>query len=121
MSPFLAASLWLLAGPQALPEQPRVAAMPLAAKNIPAETAQILDLLVVAELENAGTFTVVRPADIDALLGLERAKDAAGCDDVSCASTIAQALGVELLMTGTAGKLGDELVLALTLIDVHAQ
>lgn len=94
--------------------------MPLAAKNIPVETAQILDLLVIAELEAAGSFAVVRPADIDAMLGLERMKDAAGCDDVSCAADIAQALGVELLMSGTAGKLGDELVMELTLIDVRA-
>ncbi len=116
MSPFLAVTVALLA----VADRPHVAAMPLAAKNIPVETAQILDLLVVAELESAGAYAVVRPADIDAMLGLERLKDAAGCDDVSCATDIAQALGVELLMTGTVGKLGDELVLALTLIDVRA-
>jgi hypothetical protein len=116
MSPLLAVTLVALAM-----TKPQLAAMPLAAKHLPVETVQILDLLLVSELEASGTYSVVRPADIDAMLGLERMKDAAGCDDVSCASDIANALGVGLLLTGTAGKLGDELVLQLTLIDVAAQ
>lgn len=118
MSPLLAVALLALA---ASADRPQLAAMPLAAKNIPPETVQILDLLLVAELEATGQFAVVRPADVDAMIGLERMKDAAGCDDVSCVSDLAHALGVGLLMTGTAGKLGDELVVQLTLIDVREQ
>lgn len=118
MSPHLALAMALTV---ASPPAERLAAMPLAAKNLSPETVQILDLLLVAELEATGSFAVVRPADIDAMLGLERLKDAAGCDDVSCATDLAQALGVGLLMTGTVGKLGDELVVQLTLIDAREQ
>lgn len=118
MSPLLAVALLLAATPA---DRPQLAAMPLVAANIPPETVQILDLLLVAELEATEQFTVVRPADVDAMLGFERMKDAAGCDDVSCATELAHALGVGLLMTGTAGKLGDELVVQLTLIDVREQ
>ncbi len=101
---------------------PQLAAMPLAPKNMPVETVQILDLILVSELESTGKFAVIRPADIDAMIGLERMKDAAGCDNVTCATELASALGVELLMTGTVGKLGDEIVVELTLIDAaHEQ
>jgi hypothetical protein len=100
---------------------PQLAAMPLVAKNMAVETVQILDLILVSELEATGMFSVVRPADIDAMLGLERMKDAVGCDDVSCATDLASALGVQLLMTGTVGKLGNEIVIELTLIDTAAE
>ena len=51
-------------------------------------------------------------------MGLEKLRDAVGCDDVSCATEIGGAAGSDLLLTGTIGKLGSRLTVGLTLIDV---
>jgi hypothetical protein len=101
-------------------ERPKAALMPLAAKNLAKETVEILDLLLAAELDKAGRWQLIGVSDINAMIGLEKMKQAAGCDDVACAAELGGALGVDVLISGTAGKLGDELVVQLTLIDIKA-
>jgi hypothetical protein len=98
-------------------EPPKIALLPISAKHVPAETAQILDELLTNTVDRLGMFQVTSSADVNAMLGLERMKDALGCSDVSCGVEIGGALGVSFLMTGTVGELGGELVISLTVID----
>ena len=51
------------------------------------------------------------------MLGLDKMKQAVGCDDVSCAAEIGGALGINYMVAGTAGKLGSRIVFSLKLID----
>jgi hypothetical protein len=82
-------------------------------------TAQVLEDLVLSTLDNLtrGRLRVLSKADIDAMLGLERVKDVAGCDDTVCAAEIAGALGVDSIITLSAGTLGSSYVLTAVWID----
>ncbi len=103
------------------PDDPeRLAVMPLQAKRIAPEMVRILDSLLVSELDDAGTYAVIGTEEIDAMLGLEEMKDALGCDDASCAAEIGGALGVGYLVTGTVSRLGDEVIVQLSLVDVRS-
>lgn len=101
--------------------KPKVAVMPLAAKRVPKTTVEILDVLLVNAVYDLEQYSVVGMAEIQAMLGFERLKDALACDDVACAASIGGALGVDFLLLGTVGRLGQELFISLTLMDTHAQ
>lgn len=62
-------------------------------------------------------YKVVSPNDVAALLGFERMKEMAGCDDLSCAADIAGALGTRFILQGTLDALGSSLIITATLID----
>lgn len=82
----------------------------------------ILDDLLVSAIQNQTRgVRVVAKADLDTLLGLEKLKDAVACDQVACATELAGALGVESVISGSIGSLGDKFMLSLTWIDTkHA-
>ena len=98
---------------------PKAAVMPLSAKRISKDITEILDDLLLAALEDSGKFQVLGINDINAMLGLEKMKTVMGCSDVACAVEIGGALGVNYLFTGSVSRLGDELIVQLTLIDTQ--
>lgn len=101
-------------------EKSKAAVLPLTAQRVPEQTAEILGQLLTTELDRAGQYQVIGAADINAMLGLERMKEAVGCSDVACAAEIGGALGVDFLVSGSAARLGKELLVQLTLIDIRA-
>lgn len=117
----LIAALLLAAAAPAAVAKPKVAVLSLTAKRVAPETVQILDTLLLTELGRHGFFEVISTADINTLLGYERMKEVAGCDDVTCAVEIGGALGAEFLLAGSVGKLGDEIIISLTLLDSQRQ
>jgi hypothetical protein len=50
---------------------------------------------------------VFPPANIAAVLGLERQKELLGCGDASCMAELASALGVDAILVGNLAKLGE--------------
>ena len=95
----------------------KLAVLPLQAKRVDREKVSILDELLVAALARSSTYAVMGTSDLNAVLGFERMKDAAGCDDVACAAEIGGALGVDALLAGSVSALGGELLVSLKLLD----
>lgn len=98
-------------------KKPDVAVMPLTARRVPKGVVEILDELLTAELDASGKFQVLGVRDIEAMLGFEKMKEVLGCDSISCAVEIGGALGVNLILSGSVGRLGDKIFVQLTLID----
>jgi hypothetical protein len=121
-----AAALLASAVTAQVPASPRAAAvksiavMPLKAKGTAQaqqDLADVLgDVLLYAVQAQAKDCRVVGKSDIDAMLGLEKMKDAVGCDQTSCAAELAGALGVDSIITGSIGNLGGKYILSLTWI-----
>jgi hypothetical protein len=64
---------------------------------------------------------VTSAADLRAQLGLEAEKRAAGCEaNASCIAEIAQALGADLVVHGSVGKIADVYAVTLSLFDAKA-
>jgi hypothetical protein len=69
-----------------------------------------------AQLSKHG-FRVTTPADLEAVLGLERQRQLLGCsEDTSCLAEISSALGVPLVVTGRLTRLGKRLELDVRVI-----
>jgi len=97
-----------------------VAVLPIRAKGkADPSVLEVLDDLLLTALyaEAGGRLRVVGKSDIDAALGFEKTKDALGCDEISCAAEIAGALGVDSIISATAGTLGKRTILTLAWID----
>lgn len=86
--------------------------------GISPETTQLFTEALVAELRRQPGTSVLSDADIAAAIGLERQKQLLGCtDDASCLTEIGGALGVDRLVHGSIGRVGESLVVTLTSID----
>jgi TolB-like protein len=96
-----------------------VAVFPLIAQRVPQDIVSVLDELVVTEVHAKSGYKTIGASDLNSMLGLDKMKSALGCDDVSCAAQIGGALGVDLLLSGTVGRLGKELIITLKLIDIQ--
>lgn len=98
-----------------------IAVMPLVGNRVPETTVAILNELLIAEVDELTDHNVIGTSDINAMLGLEKMKEAVGCDDVACAAEIGGALGVRFLLAGSVSTLGGEIIVNLKLIDIAAQ
>lgn len=72
--------------------------------------------VVAAEIARLG-HNVVSSADINAMLSLEKQKELIGCSEASCLAEIGGALGVDLMVSGAVGKLGDTFTMTMTLVN----
>lgn len=121
MLPLLAVSLFCSA-----PSAPggakitRLAVLDFTVKGLPAETQSTFAATVAAEIGKRPNTTVISKADVDAMLGFDKKKQALGCDDVSCLAEIGGALGVDLLVSGQVTQVGErQTLLALQLLNTR--
>ncbi len=101
-------------------ERQTLLVMPLRGEGDLDTAARALDEMILTAIHGLGRYDVLGPADLSALLGVEQMKDALGCGDVACAAEIGGALGAPYLVAGQLGKLGDQAVLSLRLMDTKA-
>ncbi len=97
----------------------KVAVLDLAASGVDSEVAGNLTRVVALELKEIQGMSVIASEDIRAMLELEAQKQLAGCGDASCLAEIGGALGVEYLISGNIGLVGDAFLVQLTLIDIQ--
>jgi len=111
-------ALALLAGdPRAVPAQ-KVAVWSIqAAQGVAPGAMQVLEDVVATELARTGRFQVIGRADLVALLGYERQRQALGCTESACLAEIGGAVGADLVLSGQAGQLGSQYRLSLLLVD----
>ncbi len=95
----------------------KCAAMPFEALSVKKEVAKVMDEILLGELQEVG-FESISPEDINAMLGFEKTKEAAGCDSSTCIAEIGGALGVEYLVAGKLASLDGSPAVTLKLIDV---
>lgn len=102
------------------PELPLAVVMPLGGDGLTErERAAVSELLTTLVLRS-GRYRAVGRSDIEALLGLEKARDLMGCDSTTCTAEIGSAMGAGLLITGSLRSLGQKLVLTVQLLDTRS-
>lgn len=107
------------AKPAARAQKIKAAVLDINANGAPAELATNVTSLVAIELERLEVFSVISRQEIRAMLSHEAEKQALGCDaGSSCLAELGGALGVQYLVSGSLGKIGDSLLLNLALSDV---
>jgi hypothetical protein len=99
--------------------QPKLALLPFRVLRMPADLGLALDSHLAGAVDARDKYALVTTQDINAMLGLERMKDAASCTDTACAVDIGGALGADLMLSPQATALGDMVEITITLIDVR--
>ncbi len=106
-----------------LPEGRQIsfAVFDLKPQGLSQETAGNLTQVLAGELKQIEGASVIGRDDVASLLELESEKARMDCaTEMDCLAEIGGALGVDKLVVGTAGKLGESYLISLRLIDVNA-
>lgn len=99
----------------------RVAVNDFAVNDVDERVAQVVAESLVFELRKLERTNVISFEEVRQMMNLEAEKQAMGCSgDESCLAQIADALGVDYLVTGTLARVGDTHVFGLRLIDQAA-
>jgi hypothetical protein len=114
----LALLLALLSASPALAANRKLAVLDLEAKGVDAAVTQTMTDVLSLTLKNLGVFDVVSHGEISQMLSFEQTKQLVGCrTSTSCIAELSGALGVARVVTGSIGRLGEDYVLYLVLID----
>lgn len=98
----------------------KAAVIDLQAHGVDPALAQNLTELLSLELKRFQGLSVISREEIKTMLQFEADKQVLQCkSDTSCLMEIGGALGVDYLVTGSVGRLGDAYVIALKLMDVQ--
>lgn len=101
----------------------RVAVYTLEAKGqegIPQRTADLVTDSLVAEVRKLQRISTIGMSEIQDMLSHAEAQRMLGCEADACLIEIGGALGVDLILTGSLGQLGESNLLNLRLIDVSS-
>src|SRR5262245_31856842 len=102
------------------PAKRSVLVLDLEAQGVDVDVARTLTANVAAGFARESALTVTSGADLRSLIDLHATKAATGCSDESCLNELAGALGAELVVSGSVGKLGSMLVVHVSLYDAKA-
>jgi hypothetical protein len=96
----------------------KIVLLPLAALGgVPKETAQLLGDALAGELRKRPGISVLTPADVSALLGVEKTRQMMGCTESGCMAEIGGALGADRVVHGSLGRIGGSLVVNVSALD----
>ena len=106
---------------QVAPAGTKAAVVDLAAHGVAPGLAQSLTQLLSLELKKFEGLGVISRDEMQTMIRFSADKQALQCsNDTSCLAQIGGALGVDYLISGSVGRLGDQHVLTLKLIDIEA-
>lgn len=96
--------------------------VPLASIGLqgPPSKSELIDSLsatLALRMSETGLVRVTTPADVAAVLGMERQKQLLGCTESNCVAELAGALGAKALVTGELAVVGEILQLSVRVID----
>ena len=82
--------------------------------------AAVLSDILLSRLSDSRKFSsIIAGEDLRDMVSLEQQKEALGCDDESCMTAIGGALGVPLMAVPSIGRVGEQFVLNLKVIEVE--
>lgn len=92
-----------------------------ASPGVSATEAKAISQSLESEVSALGLYEVISADSIAALLGLERQKQLLGCADeaASCIAELAGALDVDRLLSGDLGRVGETVILNVSLLDAR--
>lgn len=100
-------------------EKVKIAVVDLTPIGTPEALAKNLTGAAVTELSRLHPLEVVSHEEILKMLSFEENRMMLGCTDAVCLAEIGGALGVDYLVTGNVGRVGDRLLVNLQLIDIR--
>ncbi|GAB4292645.1 MAG: hypothetical protein Kow0090_06650 [Myxococcota bacterium] len=98
----------------------KVAVLNISAQaGIEENIAVLINEAFLAEIRKRPELNVIGMAEIKTMLGYEEQKQTVGCTDDSCVIEIGGALGVDRLVTGVLGRLGNSFLINVKLLNIR--
>jgi TolB-like protein len=98
----------------------RVAVMEIRPLGTEATKAELLSEVALTEASSMPGFDVIGRSDITSLIGFEKQKQVMGCaEDSTCLAEIGGALGVDFILVGSLGRIGNLYRLDVKLVDTR--
>jgi len=97
-----------------------LAVLDLEGEGVNEQTAANLTQVLSTELKRVEGTSVIARSDVKSMMQMQEQKMLAGCEDASCLAEIGGALGVDHLVAGNVGKVGDSYMISLRLISVRS-
>jgi len=91
----------------------------LEAHGVEKKVANLVSDVILSELGIIPDCIVIGSKEIDTMMGFEEKRQLAGCTDNSCMIAIGGALGVDKLILGSVGKLGNTYMINLKLLNIN--
>lgn len=108
----------------ALPDgRRRVLVLDLKANGVDADVVRTLSDIVASAVTLERSLAVTSGADVRSLIAVQSDRQSVGCDDSNdgCLADLAGALGADLVVSGSVGRLGDLLVVSVAFYDAAQQ
>jgi hypothetical protein len=106
--------------PPPKPGKVRLLMLELDPGGVSKDVVRTIEGLIAVELQAYDAIEVLTAADMRSAVELESMREAMGCDEASCLSELAGALGAELIIHGKCGSLGSLTIVNLNLFDSNA-
>jgi hypothetical protein len=87
-------------------------------EGVAASSARIISDRIRSELVNSGLFRIIERSEMDNILKEQGFQQSGACDDQKCLIEVGQLLGVDRIIAGTVGRLGDLFTISMRMIDV---
>jgi len=111
----LACATQLLA---ANPDKPLVAVVPLSARSVDSASVAVVEDAISSELMKSQKVRVMERVQMDRILKEQGFQQTMACDQGNCTFEIGRLLSVNMLLTGSLGRIGNTYSLSLRLVDV---
>lgn len=108
----------LVAGGVHAASLPNVAVMPLQAKGVSANDADVITDGLIARLQQNGAMRVMERSQMDQIMKEQGFANSGACEGGECAVQVGKFLSVDRIMVGSVGILGRTYTLNLRLVDV---
>lgn len=100
------------------PRKPRIAVLEIRALGTEAHKADLVSEVALTEAASFRELEVIGRSDIIALIGFQKQKEMLGCaEDSACIAEIGGALGVDFILVGSLGRIGDLTRIDLKLVE----
>ncbi|MBC7793298.1 MAG: hypothetical protein H7Z43_06295 [Clostridia bacterium] len=108
-APTVKAQPWVETTQMAVSSNTSMLVVPLkCVRGVAKDTCPLITNYMMSQFQSVKNLRTVGQDDINAVLGVDKQKQAIGCGDVSCMAEIGGALGVDLVMYGELGVLGSK-------------
>lgn len=101
-------------------ERPKLLVLDFRDDGVGASAVRIIHDTLAAHVSKDARLDVISSEDVRRAVERDASRREANCDDESCLAEIAEALGAQLTLYGNAGKLGDLVVVTVSLYDASA-
>jgi hypothetical protein len=106
------------AAPAKKAKQLEIAVFPLEAKVLDKAIADMVTDALHAQITKIPNSRVISAKELDTMMGYEQKKQLSGCNDTACVVAIGGAMGVDKLVVGSIGKLGNSYLFNVKLLNV---